>query len=100
MNGMTTLEDVERALNIEFEEEDYDSYDTINGLLISRLDRIPQEGEESEESIMGYRFKILQVENKMIQTVRVWKEEPEALSEEEKAFRKMEFEMKDSDKDS
>jgi putative hemolysin len=100
MNGMTTLEDVERALDIEFDEEDYDSYDTINGLLISRLDRIPQEGEESEVSIMGYNFKILQVENKMIQTVRVWKEEPEVLSEEEKTVRKTESELKDSEKES
>lgn len=100
MNGMTTLEDVERALDIEFDEEDYDSYDTINGLLISRLDRIPQEGEESEVSIMGYNFKILQVENKMIQTVRVWKEETEVLSEEEKTVRKTESELKDSEKES
>lgn len=77
INGMTLLEDVEKALDIEFEDEDYDSYDTINGLLISRLDRIPQEGEETEVSILGYCFKILQVENKIIQTIRAWKEEPE-----------------------
>jgi putative hemolysin len=49
---------------------------------------------------MGYRFKILQVENKMIQTVRVWKEEPEVLSEEEKTVRKTESELKDSEKES
>ncbi|WP_124066073.1 hemolysin family protein [Clostridium sp. E02] len=77
MKGMTTLEEVESALLIEFLEEDYDAYDTVNGLLISKLDRIPQEGEVSEISVMGYRFKILQVENKMIQTVKVWKEVPE-----------------------
>ena len=99
MNGMTTLEEVERTLNIEFDEEDYDSYDTINGLLISRLDRIPQEGEQSEVSIMGYRFKILQVENKMIQTMRVWKEEDEALSEEEKTVRRMENALEGSEKE-
>ena len=100
VSGMTPLEEVEKTLNIEFDEEDYDSYDTINGLLISRLDRIPQEGEESEVSIMGYRFKILQVENKMIQTVRVWKEDPHVPSEEEKGVRKMESEIKDSEKES
>ena len=100
MNGMTTLEDVERTLNIEFDEEDYESYDTINGLLISRLDRIPQEGEEWEVSIKGYRFKILQVENKMIQTLRVWKEDSETTTDEEKTVRKMELELKDSQKES
>lgn len=90
VSGMTPLEELERALNIEFDEEDYDSYDTINGLLISRLDRIPQEGEESEVSVLGYRFKILRVENKIIHTIRVWKEEPEENSEEDPESRNME----------
>ncbi len=89
INGMTPLEEVERALGIEFDEEDYDSYDTINGLLISRLDRIPQEGEETEVSILGYCFKILRVENKIIHTIRVRKEQPEEDHEEEQEFRKM-----------
>lgn len=83
INGMAPLDEVSKTLNIEFEEEDYDSYDTINGLIISRLDRIPQEGEQTEVEISGYSFKILQVENKMIQTIRVRKleeEEKEAAS--------------------
>ena len=90
VSGMTPLEEVERALNIEFDEEDYDSYDTINGLLISRLDRIPQEGEETEVSIRGYRFKILRVENKIIHSIRVWKEEPKEEQEEDPELRKAE----------
>ena len=60
-----------KTLDIEFEEDDYDSYDTINGFLISRLDRIPQEGEKTEVEYQGYGFKILQVENKMIHTIRI-----------------------------
>jgi len=90
INGMTPLEEVERALGIEFDEEDYDSYDTINGLLISKLDRIPQEGEETEVSILGYCFKILRVENKIIHTIRVRKEQPEEDHEEEQELRKKE----------
>lgn len=77
VSGMTPLDEVAKTLNIEFEEEDYDSYDTINGLLISKLDRIPTEGEQTEVTILSYRFKILQVENKMIHTIRVQKEEPD-----------------------
>lgn len=77
MNGMTPLDEVESTLDIEFDEEDYDSYDTINGLLISKLDRIPQEGEDTEVCILGYRFKILRVENKIIHTILVRKEEQE-----------------------
>lgn len=78
MKGLTPLDEVEKALDIEFEEEDYDSYDTINGLLISRLDRIPQEEERPEIVVQGYNFKILQVKNKIIQMVKVSKIETES----------------------
>ena len=71
VSGMTPLDEVAKTLDIEFEEDDYDSYDTINGFLISRLDRIPQEGEQTEVEYQGYGFKILQVENKMIHTIRI-----------------------------
>lgn len=92
MNGMTLLEDVEKVLDIEFEEEDYDSYDTINGLLISKLDRIPQEGEQTEVSVLGYRFKILQVKNKIIQSILVRKQEADEPKGEEDAGNKPESE--------
>ncbi len=46
---------VAKTLDIEFE-DDYDSYDTINGFLISRLDRIPQEGEQTGGGVPGIRF--------------------------------------------
>ena len=68
MAGMTPLEDVSEVLDIDFEEAEYD---TLNGFLISLLDRIPQEGEELVGEYEGYRFTILSVENKMIQTVKV-----------------------------
>lgn len=71
MSGMTPLQDAAKTLDMEFDEEDYDSYDTMNGFLISKLNRIPQEDEDSEVEYHGYRFKILQVQNKMIHTVRV-----------------------------
>ena len=70
-DGMAPLEDVAEALGIEFGEEDYDNYDTLNGFLISRLDRIPKEGEKPEVKYNGYLFKVLSVENKMIHAVRV-----------------------------
>ncbi len=92
MNGMTLLDDVEKVLDIEFEEEDYDSYDTINGLLISKLDRIPQEGEQTEVSVLGYRFKILQVKNKIIQSILVRKQESDEPKGEEEAVKKLESE--------
>ena len=42
MNGLTPLDDVMDALGIEFTDEDYDTYDTLNGFLLSRLERIAQ----------------------------------------------------------
>lgn len=70
-DGLTPLEDVGDALEVEFEEEDYDNYDTLNGFLISKLDRIPKEGEQPEVEYGGYHFKVLSVENKMVHAVMV-----------------------------
>ncbi len=68
--GITRLEDVEEALSITFDQEDSDTYDTLNGFLISKLNRIPKEGEELELEYQGYQFHVLKVENKMIHSVR------------------------------
>lgn len=73
MSGMTPLEEAQEELDIEFPKEDLENYDTINGLLISRLDRIPGEAEQPQTEYLGYRFCILKVENKMIHSVRVTK---------------------------
>lgn len=69
LDGMTHLEDVAEALQIEFEEEDRENYDTLNGFLISKLDRIPMEGEKPEIFYQGYLFKVLSVENKILHEV-------------------------------
>ena len=81
MSGMTPLEDAQEELGVKFPEEDLDNYDTINGLLISRLDRIPGEEEKPEVQYQGYLFSVLKVENKMIASVRVTR-----LPEEDRDF--------------
>ena len=83
MSGMTPLDEAQEELGITFPEEDLENYDTINGLLISRLDRIPGDDEQPEVQYLGYRFCVLKVENKMIHSVRVTKL-PQALASEEK----------------
>ena len=72
----------QEELGIVFPEEDLENYDTINGLLISRLDRIPGDDEQPEIEYLGYRFCVLKVENKMIHSVRVTKL-PQTLASEE-----------------
>ena len=50
----------------------------MNGFVISRLEHIPEEGEEFEFRHQGYLFKILEVKGRMIQSVLAMKiTEPE-----------------------
>ncbi|MCM1026884.1 MAG: hemolysin family protein [Roseburia sp.] len=66
IEGKTPLEELEERLGISFEEEEFD---TLNGFLISRMDKIPEPDEQFELDYKGYNFKILTVGNKMIQSV-------------------------------
>ena len=79
MEGMTTLEEVEDLLKIEFEDEDFD---TLNGFLIEKLGRIPEDDEQFETDYQGYHFKIVAVENKMITSVLVTRSQPDETESE------------------
>lgn len=68
IEGKTPLEELEERFSIHFDNEDFD---TLNGYLISKLDRIPEESEEFDVDCDGYNFKILEVGNKMITKVLV-----------------------------
>lgn len=68
IEGKTPLEELEERFNITFDEDDFE---TLNGFMISKLDRIPRENEEFDVNVDGYNFKIMSVENKMIQSVLV-----------------------------
>lgn len=70
IEGKTPLKELEEKLGISFDEEEFE---TLNGFLISKLDRIPEEDEEFSVDVEGYNFKILSVENKMIASVLVTK---------------------------
>ena len=70
MEGKTPLEDLTERFGINFENEEFE---TLNGFMIYRLDHIPEPGEEFNVDYRGYNFKILSVENKMIQSVLVTK---------------------------
>ena len=82
LNGMTPLEEVEEALGITFEEEDMDSYDTLNGFLVSRLGHIPKKDEHSDVMYGGYQFHILSMENKTIRSVKATRVPVEKQTEE------------------
>lgn len=80
IGGMTPLEELEDRFGISFQEEEFE---TLNGFLISKMDKIPEEDEEFSIDVCGYEFQILSVENRMIKEVLVKKlpeEKQEALS--------------------
>lgn len=83
IEGKTPLEELEERLGISFEDEEFE---TMNGFLISRLDRIPEADEEFDVDFSGFNFKILSVKNKMIQSVLVTRlpEAESVLEEDEK----------------
>lgn len=73
MDGMAEFEDVLEALGIKEEDVKEDDFETLNGFLISLIDKIPSEDEVFSTTAYGYLFEILSVENKMIRTVKVTK---------------------------
>ena len=70
INGLAPLEEVAQTLEIQLGEEDQEAYDTLNGFLISRLDRIPGEEERPVIPFGGYDFCVERMENKRIAAVR------------------------------
>ncbi|KIR03011.1 Magnesium and cobalt efflux protein CorC [Lachnospiraceae bacterium TWA4] len=77
IEASTKLDDINDALGTEFESEDYDS---LGGLLIGIVDRLPEQGEVIEDS--GYRFEVLSVDKNRIEKVRVNRIEVEKEAEE------------------
>lgn len=73
IRGEASLEDLEDALDLSFNEEDMNNYDTLNGLLVSLLDHIPEEGEEAVITYCGHEYELVEVHNRMIVSVRVRK---------------------------
>lgn len=66
IDGMMPLEELEEKLGISLEEE---NFDTVNGFVISKLEHIPEEGEEFEFKCQGYQFRMLEVKDRMVQSV-------------------------------
>lgn len=70
IDGLTRLEELGETLDIDFSDVEFE---TLNGLMISKLEHIPSEKESFEMEYHGYSFKVLAVENKTIKRVLVTK---------------------------
>ena len=71
MDGSADLEEVAQALDLEELAENEN--DTLNGYLISLIDKIPGDGERFEVEAHGFIFRVLSVKDKMIRRVEVKK---------------------------
>ena len=68
VNALTSLSDIEDETGVEFNDEEND---TLNGYLISLLDRLPENDVGVEIEKDGVKYKILTVEDKIIGKVRM-----------------------------
>ena len=71
MDGSADLEEVAQTLGLEELAENEN--DTLNGYLISLIDKIPGDGERFEVEANGFLFRVLSVKDKMIRRVEVKK---------------------------
>ena len=74
IDGMTPLEELEERFDISFGEV---PVETLNGYLISKMERIPTEKDRFSITVEGYKFKVIEVSNKMIKKVVVEKQQPD-----------------------
>lgn len=66
--GLTPLEEITETIGLTYHEDDYD---TLNGYLISKLDRIPENDVGTEIKENGVVYRIISIENKMISLVKI-----------------------------
>lgn len=68
ISGLAPFDEVAETLGLSLG-EDEEEYDTLNGFLTSRLDRIPAEGEKPCINESGWHFQVLKIGNKKIESV-------------------------------
>ncbi len=76
VSGSIELDELDEDAALNLPKEDLEDYDTLSGLLIAQLGRIPNEKELIEITYNNLRFKILKVEDKVISRVRIIKTKP------------------------
>lgn len=69
-DGLTELPDVLEVIDLPIEE---DEFETLNGYVISLLEKVPNDDEYQVIEKHGYQFEILKVENRIIRQVRITK---------------------------
>lgn len=80
LSGATPLEYMEELLQIELEQEEYE---TLNGFVIGKLEHIPEESDVGFSfDSSGYEFSVLDVKSRMIQEVGIKRKKVETTVDE------------------
>lgn len=69
-DGLTELSDVLDVIDLPIEE---DAFETLNGYVISLLEKVPNDDECETIETHGYRFEIQKIENRIIREIRITK---------------------------
>lgn len=80
IDGQTPIDEISEKLSIKFDEGEYK---TLNGFMISKMDRLPEKNDHFVTECGGYSFEILSVENRMVKKVGVKKIENPDINKEE-----------------
>lgn len=70
VKGEAPLDELSETLGVIYDE---DEFDTLNGLMIAKLEHIPAEDEKVVLKMNGYEYRVLCVKNNMITSVEVRK---------------------------
>lgn len=81
IDGLESINDIEDILDAHLPVEDYD---TLSGFILGQLGRFPEDNEPIEIIFNGYKFEIMEIDNKIITKVRVTKLEENELDQIEK----------------
>ncbi len=68
VKGMTRLDEIEDLLGIEFPDEDVE---TLNGFLINKLGRLPDDNEEISVLFEGYEFMAVEIKEHIFQQIKI-----------------------------
>ena len=71
VNGEINLGELSEKTGIVFLNEDIDSFDTLSGLLVSKLEHIPSNAVLESIDYCGYEFDVIEVKDNMISKVRI-----------------------------
>ncbi len=79
VEGITNISEVSELIGIELPEGDYE---TLAGMIISAIERIPEDNESFSIELAGCRFTVESVEDRRIERVRIDKLEKEEAEDE------------------